>query len=156
MFSRNFIQCLTIEVGIWGHGLRFIVFMRRLLSRGLERYVTSVVCYCSQKSMSATNIRVEIVPKHSAILPAYNSTSIHGDHTSMTRFTGKDDSGYVKVSDTLWLWISEIEKTNEERSRNESLGTSNAGYGFVNSGGGPVFIGSGNAGRDITSFQFGR
>jgi len=73
---------------------------------------------------------------------------------SMTRFTGKNDSGYVKVSDTLWLWISEIEKKNDERSRAENLGDAPAGFGRVTSVGGPVFIGSGNAGRDIMNIQY--
>jgi hypothetical protein len=75
---------------------------------------------------------------------------------SMTRFTGKNDPGYVKVSDTLWLWISEMEKKNDERCRGETLDSAHAGYGPVNSGGGPVFIGSGNAGRDVMNFQLGR
>jgi hypothetical protein len=72
---------------------------------------------------------------------------------SMTRFTGKNDPGYVKVSDTLWLWISEMKKKNDERSREDYRGSAHAGYGLVDSGGGPIFIGSGNAGRDVTNIQ---
>ena len=74
---------------------------------------------------------------------------------SMTKFTGKNDPGYVNVCDILWLWISEIEKKNDERSQDDSLGSARAGYGPVYSGGGPVFIGSNNAGRDVTNIQLG-
>jgi len=72
---------------------------------------------------------------------------------SMTKFAGKDDPGYVKVCDILWLWISEMEKKKEDRSQDDSLDSAQAGHGPVYSGGGPVFIGSGNAGRDITNIQ---
>jgi hypothetical protein len=72
----------------------------------------------------------------------------------MTRFTGKNDPGYVNVCDVLWLWISQAEKKNDQRSQDDSLGNVHAGYGPVYSGGGPVFIGSNNAGRDAINIQF--
>jgi len=71
---------------------------------------------------------------------------------SMTKFAGKNDPGYVKVCDILWLWISGMEKKNDERIQD---GSADAGYGPVYSGGGPVFIGSNNAGRDITNIRLG-
>lgn len=74
---------------------------------------------------------------------------------NMTKFTGKNDPGYVNVCDILWLWISKIEKKNGERSQDDSLGSTHAGHGPVYSGGGPVFIGSNNAGRDIMNIQWG-
>jgi len=73
----------------------------------------------------------------------------------MTKFTGKNDPGYVRVCDVLWLWISEMEKKNDERSQDDSPGSADAGYGLVYSGGGNVFIGSNNAGGDITNIQLG-
>lgn len=74
---------------------------------------------------------------------------------SMTKFTGKNDPGYVRVCDVLWMWIAEMEKKNDERSQDDSPGIAHAGYGLVYSGGGPVFIGSNNAGRDVTNIQLG-
>jgi hypothetical protein len=59
----------------------------------------------------------------------------------------------VNVCNILWLWISEIGKKNDERIQDDSLGSAHAGYGPVYSGGGPVFIGSNNAGRDVTNIQ---
>ncbi|KAL3486348.1 hypothetical protein BJX62DRAFT_228795 [Aspergillus germanicus] len=37
----------------------------------------------------------EIVPMHSAILPAYSSIGIHKNHMDMAKFSGKDDPGYL-------------------------------------------------------------
>lgn len=76
---------------------------------------------------------------------------------SMTRFTGKTDPGYVKVCDVLWLWISlvEGEKKNDERIEDDPPGNTAAGHSPVYSGGGPVFIGSNNAGRDVNNISFG-
>jgi hypothetical protein len=73
----------------------------------------------------------------------------------MTRFTDKNDPGYVRVCDVLWLWTSEINKKNDETIQDESLGSAPVAYGPVHSGGGPVFIGSNNAGRDITNIRWG-
>jgi hypothetical protein len=77
---------------------------------------------------------------------------------SMTKFSGKEDPGYVKVSDLLWLWISEMEnkKKEEERISDQSAGRSPATYGSINSGGGPIFFGSNNAGRDVVHIRLGR
>ena len=96
---------------------------------------------------------LKIVPRHSAILSAYQNTPIHSDHMSMTKFTSKNDPGYVRVSDVLWLWISEVEKKKEERIRHDSADGPHASYGAVYSGGGPVIIGSNNAGRDIVNMR---
>jgi hypothetical protein len=76
---------------------------------------------------------------------------------SMTKFTGKNDLGYVRVSDVIWLWISMIEakKKKGEAVADEHPGHDLAGHGYVHSGGGPVFVGSNNAGRDIHNINFG-
>jgi hypothetical protein len=76
----------------------------------------------------------------------------------MTKFLGENDPGYVNVCDVLWLWISTIEE--KKKNSNDSIagdpaGSTYGGYGPVYSGGGSVFIGSNNAGRDITNMSFG-
>jgi len=77
----------------------------------------------------------------------------------MTKFTGKDDPGYVSVCDVLWLWISTIEEKKKKKGGDDITGdppiSIHGGYGPVYSGGGSVFIGSNNAGRDVTNINFG-
>jgi len=55
---------------------------------------------------------------------------------SMTKFSSKDDPGYVKVCDILWLWVSEIEKKKDERSQGDSPDSAQTRYSLVYSGGG--------------------
>lgn len=74
---------------------------------------------------------------------------------SMTKFTSKNDPGYVNVCDVLWLWISEIGKNGDKPTQKDSPTNAPAGNGLVSSGGGAVFIGSNNAGRDITNIRMG-
>ena len=59
----------------------------------------------------------EIVPKHSAILPAYNSIGIHANHVDMGKFGGEDDPGYLSVSAELMRWVRAI-----QRARGEAVG----------------------------------
>ncbi|PSK36144.1 hypothetical protein B9Z65_5959 [Elsinoe australis] len=51
-----------------------------------------------------------VVPKHSAILPAYTAISIHGDHTGMTKFSDATDTGYQRVSNELWRWVRDVNR----------------------------------------------
>ncbi|KAI9666477.1 MAG: hypothetical protein M1821_004413 [Bathelium mastoideum] len=95
--------------------------------------------------------RDKIVPRHSAILPAYQNASLHGDHMSMTKFSDKNDSGYVRVCGVLWLWVSEMENKRHRNTEDDSQDGLRAEYGPIYSGGGSVFVGSNNAGRDITN-----
>jgi hypothetical protein len=85
----------------------------------------------------------------------------------MTKFTGATDDGYVKVQNQLWLWVGMIQKQNKkkevsadskERDSKEPDSIEpdmkepearQVANGPINSGGGPVFLGSQNAGRDI-------
>ncbi len=55
----------------------------------------------------------EIVPKHSAILPAYNSIGIHANHMDMAKFTNAEDPGYLSVSSELLRWVRAVQKTQE-------------------------------------------
>lgn len=48
-----------------------------------------------------------------------------------------------------------MEKKKGELSTDDSRGSTHPGVGQVSSGGGPIFIGSNNAGRDITNIQWG-
>ncbi|KAI9694030.1 MAG: hypothetical protein M1822_003301 [Bathelium mastoideum] len=57
------------------------------------------------------NLKRRIVEEESAILPADFKVGMSGDHVSMVRFTGADDSEYVKVRGQLTALLS----PNEER-----------------------------------------
>ena len=46
----------------------------------------------------------------SAILPAYMSIGIHGDHMGMTKFETKDDPGFISVAGELRRWVKELER----------------------------------------------
>jgi protein SERAC1 len=52
---------------------------------------------------------IQIVPMHSAILPAYPSISIRSNHTDMTKFESAQDPGYVAILDELLRWTSATE-----------------------------------------------
>jgi hypothetical protein len=65
----------------------------------------------------------------------------------ITRFSGKTDQGYVAVSDQLWAWVETI----KSRSLQEDA-TAVPNYrkqGTIESGGGPIFLGTATAGRDF-------
>ena len=59
--------------------------------------------YETQKIKGFTNL---VVPEKSAILKGDPSLPIEGDHRSMTRFSGPDDSEYGKVKGQLTSWLS--------------------------------------------------
>src|ERR1700722_8405050 len=50
----------------------------------------------------------KIVPKYSAILPAYNSMGIHANHMDMTKFDHAQNAGYKAGSNELWGWAKAI------------------------------------------------
>ncbi|PMD17926.1 hypothetical protein NA56DRAFT_542480, partial [Hyaloscypha hepaticicola] len=50
----------------------------------------------------------EVVPKHSAILPAYSSYGIHANHMDMVKFANANDAGYVAVRGELQRWVRRI------------------------------------------------
>jgi hypothetical protein len=51
------------------------------------------------------------VESQSAILSGKPGVPIHGDHMSMTKFPTKNEAGYQKVLDKLWLWLDQIQKS---------------------------------------------
>lgn len=111
------------------------------------------------------------MPKHSAILPAYPSRSIHGNHSEMTKFCGPKDTGYRSVSNQIWMWVDLLQRETDNQGRaeprkqspeleNQSCSEKRFDtteddfgkvqhFGSVNSGGAPVFQGSQRAGRDF-------
>ncbi|KAG9229223.1 Alpha/Beta hydrolase protein, partial [Amylocarpus encephaloides] len=56
----------------------------------------------------------EIVPKHSAILPGYNSIPIHANHMDMTKFPDDEDEGYLAVSTEIMRWVRAIQRGPKE------------------------------------------
>lgn len=48
------------------------------------------------------------MPKHSAIIPGFQSRGIHAHHKDMTKFRGRNDPGYKALLGELRRWIREI------------------------------------------------
>ena len=106
---------------------------------------------------------LQIVPKHSAILPNCENQSIHSNHKGMVRFSGIDDNGYKMVSGRLRMLAKEVErepKTTEEirQLRSQKLGQPQVIYsGTINSTGtGSVFQGNRNIGSIISEGRWNR
>ncbi|KAK5162808.1 uncharacterized protein LTR77_011180 [Saxophila tyrrhenica] len=49
-----------------------------------------------------------VVPKHSAILPAYSPFSVPAGHSGMTKFSDAQAVGYERVSNELWIWNRDL------------------------------------------------
>ncbi|KAF2488673.1 hypothetical protein BU16DRAFT_520428 [Lophium mytilinum] len=134
--------------------------------------------FCFYEELSYPGIG-DIVPRQSAILPDYPNASIHQNHSEMTKFSGEMDAGYIRVRDQLWLWADAVPKKKPEvaaapvqsqiQSEDEpepnsapeevdasqpreedTRKTPQNERRAVSSGGGAVFIGNVNAGRDFT------
>lgn len=54
-----------------------------------------------------------IVPKHSAILPAYPSYGIRANHMDMTKLTARNP-GYEVVEGEIFKWIKELRSCNRQ------------------------------------------
>ncbi|KAK3358093.1 Alpha/Beta hydrolase protein [Lasiosphaeria hispida] len=67
----------------------------------------SITCFYEELPVKGVG---EIVPKHSAILPVYNSIGIRANHMDMARFSDKEDQGYLSVSTELLRWVRAIQK----------------------------------------------
>ncbi len=55
-------------------------------------------------------IWLQIVPKHSAILPAYTSVAIRANHMDMPKFSSAQDPGYQAISNELWRWARDLDR----------------------------------------------
>ncbi|KAH7118589.1 hypothetical protein B0J13DRAFT_651721 [Dactylonectria estremocensis] len=62
---------------------------------------------CFYEELGLRNVGT-IVPKHSAILPAYNHKGIHDNHMGMTKFSTSEDQGYLDISAEIRRWVREI------------------------------------------------
>lgn len=111
----------------------------------------------------------QIVEGSSAIVPGYQAESIHATHTGMTKFTGRTDPGYDKVSGQLSIWCSELpaptaaEEASSQTSSNDQVRnrrvekfaqfqperSSQQWTGTVNSNGGVIMQGNPSAGGDM-------
>ncbi|KAJ4132375.1 hypothetical protein NW754_015190 [Fusarium falciforme] len=65
---------------------------------------------CFYEELPVRNVG-EIVPKHYAILPAYNSKGIHDNHMGMTKFSTAQDQGYLDISTEIWRWARQIQRS---------------------------------------------
>ncbi|KAM5377525.1 hypothetical protein ACJZ2D_004894 [Fusarium nematophilum] len=65
---------------------------------------------CFYEELPVRNVG-EIVQKHHAILPAYNSKGIHDNHMGMTKFSTVQDQGYLDISTEIWRWVREIQQS---------------------------------------------
>ncbi|KAH0537120.1 hypothetical protein FGG08_006053 [Glutinoglossum americanum] len=63
--------------------------------------VMDVTCFYEELPVRGVG---EIVPKHSAILPSYNSIGIHANHMDMPRFDTPQDAGYQAISAEILRW----------------------------------------------------
>jgi hypothetical protein len=126
--------------------IEIFCFYEELEVEGVGKVSTGYLDTCLIET-SLTFGTFQIVPNYSAILNNYGSRSIHGNHMQITRFSGKTDQGYVAVSDQLWAWVETI----KSRSLQEDA-TAVPNYrkqGTIESGGGPIFLGTATAGRDF-------
>jgi hypothetical protein len=113
-----------------------------------------VFCFYEEQPVRAVGF---IVPKDSAVLPQYLSTSIHANHMDMTKFSGANDAGYMAVSSLLRGWVKELEtvtKTSTEtpvQNLPSVPGNSTINGGIhAQSDGGPQFISSNVSGSTIS------
>ena len=51
---------------------------------------------------------IQIVPRESAILPAYTSIGIHADHKQMARFSSAADPGFLNLTAEIDRWTKAI------------------------------------------------
>ena len=61
---------------------------------------------CGVHRLGLTRIH-QVVPGESAIIgdPRENRETIHGDHSSMVKFSSKDDPGYKKVLNSIEMLL---------------------------------------------------
>lgn len=67
----------------------------------------------------------------------------------MVRFSGKTDQGYVAVSDQIWAWVENIESQPPPASAPSGSNQGDRQRRAIESGGGPIFMGTTTVGRDL-------
>ncbi|KAI9769485.1 MAG: hypothetical protein M1840_003962 [Geoglossum simile] len=90
-------------------------FLKMLRERGDQSL--KVTCFFEELSVA----EVAIVPRQSAILPAYNAIGIPANHMDMVKFKGPDDSGYLSVSTELLRWTRSIQTASQQSKPTQPL-----------------------------------
>ncbi|KAJ5663921.1 hypothetical protein N7507_004652 [Penicillium longicatenatum] len=111
----------------------------------------TIEMFCFYEELAVRGIG-KIVEDHSAILSGCSNRSIHADHMEMTKFGSNRDPGYVAVSQQLWLWIYTLEESKAQAQAAPVSTTQlqpHQQQHTIDSGGGPMFLGSVTAGRDF-------
>ncbi|KFZ01516.1 hypothetical protein V500_00731 [Pseudogymnoascus sp. VKM F-4518 (FW-2643)] len=76
---------------------------RRLADR--QSSLKPIALHAFIEELDVDYLRRRVVEPESAIIPGYNSDTIHADHMEMTKFHTAADPGYVKVLNRLKIWI---------------------------------------------------
>ncbi|MCJ1271835.1 hypothetical protein MMC22_011740 [Lobaria immixta] len=71
----------------------------------------AITCFYEQLPLPGIG---EVVPKNSAILPAYTSIGIYDNHVGMTKFEAADDPGFKSVAGELHRWVKELKPMSGE------------------------------------------
>ncbi|KAJ5863192.1 hypothetical protein N7455_007260 [Penicillium solitum] len=105
----------------------------------------TIEMFCFYEELEVNGVG-KIVSDQSAILPSCQNRSIHGNHMQMTRFSSPKDPGYKAITNTLWIWVDELE--NQQVPAPVGGANSKPTY-MIESGGSPVMLGNTSAGRDF-------
>lgn len=92
-------------------------------------------------------VDAKIVPKHSAILLGSTPRSIRADHVNMTKFSGRQDDGYMSVFNVLRRWATPAPAENNATAAEETRQHwASPTHGGVYTQGGSTFSGNVNVG----------
>ncbi len=149
--NRKLLRTLEVDSNVWrGVEEEF----QQLLQNPTYSRKIKVFCFYEEQQVRAVGF---IVPQDSAILPQYPNTSIHANHTDMTKFSGPNDAGYIAVSSVLRDWVEELGTVaNFSAERSAQVLPSNPGNSAINgdinaqSQGGPQFISSNLTGNTFS------
>jgi hypothetical protein len=100
------------------------------------------------------------VEDRSAILSYTENTAIPGTHISMTKYPDRNDTGYQRVRDQLWIWVKKLQSQSTRPGNSHDRRQGHAGsnrepqnrphlieyHQQFNSGGGSVSNGTFNSG----------
>jgi len=98
----------------------------------------AIICFFEELPLPGIG---EVVPKHSAILSAYQQIGIHDDHMGMTKFEVENDPGFLIVAGELGRIVKELEGPHPARESHMDHNANNVGgmarYGnsYINYGG---------------------
>ncbi|KGO77204.1 hypothetical protein PITC_023280 [Penicillium italicum] len=106
----------------------------------------TIEMFCFYEELEVNGVG-KIVSDQSAILPSCQNRSIHGNHMQMTRFSSPMDPGYKAVSNTLWVWVDELEN---QQVQVPVRGANSKPIYMIESGGAPVKLGNTSAGQNFS------